>query len=75
MIKRTDNYSELVSIHNVQFLLNLMRRLRKSIIEGSSSEFVRKFILGQYSKHKEVPSWVKVALELAEINSELALPY
>lgn len=42
----------LISLHNLHFYLNLMRRTRQSILEGTFEEFRRKFVSG-YKTHKE----------------------
>lgn len=41
MIEKHDNFCHLLSIHNVNFLFTLMRRLRKAIETESLSEFLR----------------------------------
>ncbi|MDH4469377.1 MAG: tRNA guanosine(34) transglycosylase Tgt [Verrucomicrobiae bacterium] len=41
----------LISLHNLHFYLNLMRRTRQSIIEGTFSQFRRDFVLGYSSRN------------------------
>ena len=41
MVEGHDNFCHLLSIHNVHFLFQLMRRLRKAIEGESLPEFLR----------------------------------
>ena len=51
--------AEMISFHNVFYLLNLMKRLRDSIIDGKVNEFIKDFITKQYENSQEgVPDWV-----------------
>ena len=56
---------ELISFHNVYYLLNLMKKLREAIINSKVNEFVEDFIKKQYDETKEVPDWVINALTKA----------
>jgi queuine tRNA-ribosyltransferase len=56
---------ELISFHNVYYLLNLMKKLREAIINSKVNEFVEDFIKKQYDETKEVPDWVVNALTKA----------
>jgi queuine tRNA-ribosyltransferase len=60
----------MISFHNVYFLLNLMKRLRTSIMENKVNEFVQKFIEEQFIHEKEYPEWVYCALKQAGVNTE-----
>lgn len=51
----------MISVHNVYFLLNLMRRLREAIIKGNLAEFVQGF-LRHWCGAARVPSWAVEAL-------------
>ena len=56
---------ELISFHNVYYLLNLMKKIREAIINSKVNEFVEDFVKKQYSETKEVPDWVINALTKA----------
>ena len=65
----------LISFHNVYFLLNLMKKLRQSIIDGKVNEFVKEFFTELYESESEdnhdfnlYPDWVKEALIAAGVN-------
>ena len=67
----------LISFHNVYYLLNLMKKLRNSIIEEKVNEFVKDFFTELYVKensrgHTEAnyPQWVKDALVKAGVDVE-----
>jgi len=67
----------LISYHNVYYLLNLMRKLRTSIIEGNVNEFVKNFFTDLYEKDNmkgedssNYPQWVKDALTAAGVDIE-----
>ena len=50
---------EMISFHNVFYLLNLMTKIRDAIINGKVNEFVEDFINKQFKDSKEgVPDWV-----------------
>ena len=50
---------EMISFHNVFYLLNLMKKIREAIINGKVNEFVEDFIKKQFKDSKEgVPDWV-----------------
>lgn len=51
----------MISVHNVHFLLNLMRRLREAIIAGNLEKFVQNF-LRRWCGAAGVPSWAVEAL-------------
>eukprot|EP00924_Labyrinthula_sp_SR-Ha-C_P006983 maker-scaffold_8-snap-gene-6.5-mRNA-1 protein AED:0.02 eAED:0.02 QI:0/0/0/1/1/1/3/0/427 len=54
--------ASLLTQHNLFFLLDLMRRCRKAIIEKRFKIFVESF-LKQYFEKSEIPSWVTNSLE------------
>ncbi|XP_067952147.1 queuine tRNA-ribosyltransferase catalytic subunit 1-like [Watersipora subatra] len=51
----------LLSIHNIYYQLNLMRRIRESIMKDKFPEFVQEFMEEQFVK-KDFPEWVVNAL-------------
>ena len=59
---------ELISFHNVYYLLNLMKKLREAIINSKVNEFVEDFIKKQYDETKEVPEWVISSLTKAGVD-------
>lgn len=44
-----------------------MLNLRESIIKNNLEEFMNEFLLNWFSVEKEIPNWVKNALEHARI--------
>eukprot|EP00759_Apiculatamorpha_spiralis_P049762 PhF_6_TR44455/c0_g1_i1/m.68431/K00773/tgt, QTRT1; queuine tRNA-ribosyltransferase len=71
--------ASLLSLHNISYLLNLMRGMRKAIEEGKFPQFVRvfmgKYFPGKAAGGEEVPVWVTEALAYAGISlSEEGLP-
>ena len=56
----------LISFHNVYYLLNLMKRIRNSIIENKVNEFAKDFFMKQFPI--STPCWVKDALEKAGVD-------
>lgn len=59
--------SQLLSYHNLFYMMKLSRNLHASIIEGRFPEFVRKFLLQMFPKG-DVPQWVCNAMEVAGID-------
>ena len=56
---------ELISFHNVYYLLNLMNKLREAIINSKVNEFLEDFIKKQFRDSKEVPEWIVSTLTKA----------
>lgn len=68
----------LISYHNVYYLLNLMKKIRTAIINGNVNEFVKKFVTDLYFTEKDkdnfsYPQWVKDALDAAGVNTDFML--
>lgn len=59
--------SQLLSYHNLSFMMRLSRDLHTSILEGRFPEFVRGFLRAQFPKG-DVPQWVRNAMEVAGID-------
>jgi queuine tRNA-ribosyltransferase catalytic subunit len=55
----------LLSIHNIGFLLELMKRMRENIQQGTFHDFVIWFMRKQFLSADKIPSWVNEALEKA----------
>ncbi|KAH7440932.1 hypothetical protein KP509_03G016600 [Ceratopteris richardii] len=59
--------SQLVSYHNVAYMMKLSRDLHHSILEGRFPEFVQGFLRKQFPQG-DVPEWVCNAMEVAGID-------
>jgi len=59
--------SQLLSYHNLSFMMRLSRDLHMSILEGRFPEFVRGFLRVQLPTG-DVPQWVRNAMEVAGID-------
>ncbi|CAL5081526.1 unnamed protein product [Urochloa decumbens] len=59
--------SQLLSYHNLSYMMRLSRDLHMSILEGRFPEFVRGFLRAQFPKG-DVPQWVRNAMEVAGID-------
>ncbi|ORX97085.1 Queuine tRNA-ribosyltransferase [Basidiobolus meristosporus CBS 931.73] len=59
----------LLSIHNIAFQMQLMKRLRQSIVEDRFPEFLRDFMYKRYKKAGKYPQWIVNAL--GSVNVEL----
>lgn len=52
-----------MSIHNIHFLIHMLRDLRRAVEEGRTEEFAVDFFKNYYKHEKEgVPQWIKNAL-------------
>uniref|UniRef100_K3W9M8 Queuine tRNA-ribosyltransferase catalytic subunit 1 n=1 Tax=Globisporangium ultimum (strain ATCC 200006 / CBS 805.95 / DAOM BR144) TaxID=431595 RepID=K3W9M8_GLOUD len=58
--------AQLITYHNVTYMLTLMRQLRQSIIDGNFEHFVQQFMLQQFPT-REYPQWAIDALTEAQI--------
>ncbi|PWA69181.1 Queuine/other tRNA-ribosyltransferase [Artemisia annua] len=59
--------SQLLSYHNLHYMLQLSRNLHSSIIEGTFPEFVCNFLMKMFPEG-DVPEWVCNAMEVAGID-------
>ncbi|KAL4145652.1 hypothetical protein PRNP1_013317 [Phytophthora ramorum] len=59
--------AHLITYHNVTYMLNLMRRLRQSVLDGEFEPFVRTFMLQQFP-NRDYPQWTVDALAEAKIS-------
>lgn len=68
MIKKEENGigAQLVTFHNVTYMLTLMRRMRQAIIDGTFEHFVQQFMLQQFPE-RNYPQWAVDALTEARI--------
>eukprot|EP01041_Mallomonas_annulata_P003614 gene3614-7194_t len=59
---------QLLTMHNVSYMMRLMRTMRDAIIEGPEAyhKYVNNFLKEQYPQG-DIPNWVREALETAEI--------
>ncbi len=61
-----------LTLHNVHYLLSLMRAARTAIVEDRYPGFVRRFFADIYgSNPKEYPAWAVTALRMVNIDLEL----
>ena len=58
--------TQLVTLHNISYMMRLMRRMRASIMLGTFASFVDDFLRTMFfsgeGKEVEIPGWVKDAL-------------
>jgi queuine tRNA-ribosyltransferase len=76
MLNKNPRAVNLISYHNVYYLLSLMKKLHNSIIEGSVNQYVEKFISEQFSDSSEknkYPFWIYEALNEAGVNTNFLL--
>ncbi|CAL9773441.1 unnamed protein product [Musa acuminata subsp. burmannicoides] len=59
--------SQLVSYHNLSYMMRLSKDLHTSLVEGQFPEFVRGFLRAQFPKGN-VPEWVCNAMEVAGVD-------
>ncbi|GJQ93821.1 queuine tRNA-ribosyltransferase catalytic subunit 1-like protein [Tanacetum coccineum] len=67
--------SQLLSYHNLHYMLQLSRNLHSSIIEGTFPEFVCNFLMKMFPEG-DIPEWVCNAIEtlLSELSNEVGFP-
>ncbi|XP_024521803.1 queuine tRNA-ribosyltransferase catalytic subunit 1 [Selaginella moellendorffii] len=64
--------SQLVSYHNVFYMMRLSNDLHTSILEGRFPEFVQDFLQKQYPKG-DVPEWVCNAMDVAGVDISMCV--
>ena len=70
MINKNPRALNLISFHNVYYLLNLMKKLRNSIIENRVNDFIENFIKEQYRYEERYPEWIYDALNAAGVDTD-----
>jgi hypothetical protein len=66
---------QLISYHNIAYMMQLSQNLHKSILEGRFPEFVQTFLKKQFPSG-DVPEWVQSAMEVAGIDISMCCsPY
>jgi len=55
-------------MHNVHYLLNLMKEIRQAIVDNRYPEFVASFFAKLYPKKDDIPQWVTNALGKVDID-------
>lgn len=69
MLNKNPRAVNLISYHNVYYLLDLMRKVRRSIIDNRVNEFIHKFITDLYAEEESYPTWVFDALTAAGVDT------
>ncbi|KAJ7545063.1 hypothetical protein O6H91_09G105100 [Diphasiastrum complanatum] len=72
LVTREAMGSQLISYHNVAYMMKLNNDLHKSILEGCFPQFVQGFLRMQFPKGN-VPLWVCNAMEVAGIDISMCL--
>jgi len=71
MLAKNPRAVNLISLHNVYYLLKLMKSFRQSIIDNKVQEFVENFLSKQFYKKDKItmyPMWVYNALKAAGVD-------
>jgi queuine tRNA-ribosyltransferase len=72
MLAKNSRGVNLISIHNVYYLLNLMKTLRQAILDENVQKFTEDFLSNQFMKKDsgtaKYPLWVFKALVQAKID-------
>jgi len=59
---------QLISLHNVHYLIHLLRGLREAVIDGSAEKYSKEFFINYFrDEDGGVPTWVKNALKECQI--------
>lgn len=66
MINKNPRAVSMISYHNIYYLLNLLRKLRQSIIDKKVNEFCENFFSKQFNN--KYPRWIYKALKKAGVN-------
>ncbi|KAK2956720.1 putative Queuine tRNA-ribosyltransferase catalytic subunit 1 [Blattamonas nauphoetae] len=62
---------ELITYHNIAYMMNLTARLRAAITNGTFPQFVISFMKTIFPRRVDVPDWICNALAYAKISSNL----
>jgi queuine tRNA-ribosyltransferase len=65
---KTDSSAiQLISLHNVHYLIHMLRGLRQSVIDDRAEAYVKKWFT-DYFKYDGVPPWINNALAVCNIS-------
>ena len=53
----------MLTVHNIQHQLDLMKRVRSAILNDRVKPFLEEFLNGIYHSMENTPKWVREALE------------
>jgi tRNA-guanine transglycosylase len=72
MLNKNPRAVNLISYHNVYYLLDLMRKLRSAIIKGKDAvnKYAEKFIMEQFKNEETYPLWIYEALNKAGVKTD-----
>jgi len=63
LFKKDASALQLVSIHNIHFLIHMLRDLRDAVLEERVEEFASNFFTEYFKNEKDgIPKWIKNAL-------------
>ena len=69
LFKKDSSAIQMISIHNIHFLIHSLRGLRQSVIDGNVEAYAIDFFKNYYRDDKDgVPKWIKNALKTSGIN-------
>ncbi|KAH7830747.1 putative queuine tRNAribosyltransferase [Monocercomonoides exilis] len=63
---------ELISYHNIAYMMNLMSRLRQSIRDNTLPAFAKYYMRTLFPRRIDLPSFVNIAFRLADIDEDFA---
>ena len=70
MLKSSNSIaSRLITIHNVSYMMRLVRTMRREIIAGTYPQFVDRFLKNFFKSKTYYPTWVCEALEAAGLEA------
>lgn len=67
IFKKDSSSIQLISIHNIHFLIYMLRDLRTAVLEDRAEPFAVDFFTN-YFRDEGVPQWIKNALKKCDIN-------
>jgi tRNA-guanine family transglycosylase len=72
LLKSNQNHNvlaiQLLTQHNLAYMMKLVNDMRASIMDQSFPQFVKRFVNAQFDQTEDIPSWVRDALDAAGIS-------
>ena len=63
------NVAQLVTHHNIAYMMRLVREMRAAIIAGTYEDYVRAFVHRMFPRAGDIPAWVLEACDAAGIDA------
>ena len=73
LVTKVDTVCHYISIHNLTYMMRLMKEIRQAIINDTLPQYCKLFLEHMFGSLDQVPTWVKEALTACEMAKEIGI--